>query len=194
MRLGLLTLFIAAPLIELALLIELGRQIGFWWTILIVVATAIIGTAVLQQQGLETIGRINRSMAEGIPPLEPVAEGFILLLAGAFLLTPGIITDGIGFFLLIPQFRRGIARWAFAKLLTDGYFHIETSSTSSDTSGPGSRENPQYSRQPHTGSPHKGHSGSDNSMPGGPIIDGEFERIDEPRAPQAPHQNVKPRN
>ena len=69
MRLALLILFIITPLIELALLIELGRQIGFWWTIAIVIATAVIGTAVLQQQGLDTIARINKSMAGGVPPI-----------------------------------------------------------------------------------------------------------------------------
>ena len=178
MRLGLLILFISVPLIELALLIELGRQIGFWWTISIVIITAVVGTAVLQQQGLETIGRINKSMASGVPPIEPVVEGFFLLLAGAFLLTPGIITDAVGFVLLIPPLRRSFARWSFKRVLSSANVHVHTSTTYSSTEsdaggytdprGPGSR-----------------------SAGSGPIIDGEYERVDEPTRPRAPHQDVE---
>jgi len=173
MRLALLVLFIAAPLIELAVLIEVGRQIGFWWTILIVVATAVIGTAVLQHQGLETIGRINRSMAEGVPPVEPVAEGFFLLLAGAFLLTPGIITDSIGFLLLVPPLRRGIARWCLRTFLTKATIHVRTAGT-----------NP-HQRRDDINRPRP-----DNQDGAGPIIDGEFERVDEQTRHRAPHQDV----
>ena len=173
MRLALLILFIITPLIELALLIELGRQIGFWWTIAIVIATAVIGTAVLQQQGLDTIARINKSMAGGVPPIEPVVEGFFLLLAGAFLLTPGILTDAIGFLLLIPPLRRSFARWSFNRALSSANVHIRTSTTgpaTGDTSGPPPRP--------------------PGGTAGGPIIDGDYERVEEPSESRAPHQDV----
>ncbi len=172
MRLALLILFIVTPLIELALLIELGRQIGFWWTISIVIATAVIGTAVLQQQGLQTIARINQSMASGVPPIEPVVEGFFLLLAGAFLLTPGILTDAIGGLLLIPPLRRSFARWSFKRLLSSANVHVHTTTEhQAGASGPS---------RPPPGGP----AGT------GPVIDGEYERVDDPPPPRPPHQDV----
>ena len=170
-------MFISVPLVELALLIELGRQIGFWWTISIVIITAVVGTAVLQQQGLETLGRINTSMASGVPPIEPVVEGFFLLLAGAFLLTPGIITDAIGFVLLIPPLRRAIARWSFNRVLSSAKVHVRTTTSygtaEADETNYGNTRNP-------------GSRGTGT----GPIIDGEYERVDEPTRPRAPHQDV----
>ena len=168
-------MFIAVPLIELALLIELGRQIGFWWTISIVIITAVVGTAVLQQQGLETIGRINKSMASGVPPIEPVVEGFFLLLAGAFLLTPGILTDIVGFLLLIPPLRRALAKWGFNRVLSSANVHVRTSTTQSSTG-------PDQDGFPGSQETHSRHPG------GGPVIDGEYERVDENTRP--PHQNV----
>ncbi len=175
MRLALLVLFIVAPLMELAVLIELGRQIGFWWTILIVVATAVVGTAILQQQGLETMARINRAMAAGIPPVEPVVEGFFLLIAGAFLITPGIITDTIGFVLLVPAFRRHVAGRALTAFLAHGTVDVRTQTSESAGPGPGGTQRPR------------------NGPGSGPVIDGEFERVDEntkPTKPRAPHQDV----
>ena len=170
-------MFISVPLVELALLIELGRQIGFWWTISIVIITAVVGTAVLQQQGLETIGRINKSMASGVPPIEPVVEGFFLLLAGAFLLTPGIITDAVGFILLIPPLRRSIAKWSFKRVLSSANVHVRTSTSY----GSAQTDSHGYANPGRPG-PH--------STGDGPIIDGEYERVDEPTKPRAPHQNV----
>lgn len=173
MRLGLLILFIAAPLIELALLIELGRQIGFWWTISIVIITAVVGTAVLQHQGLQTIGRINQSVASGEPPIAPVVEGFILLLAGAFLLTPGIITDAIGFLLLIPPLRRSLAKWGFERIFSSADIYVRTSTgeTYTNTDPGDARGAPRYDAD-------------------GPIIDGEYERVDEPDQPRPPHHDI----
>jgi UPF0716 protein FxsA len=174
MRLALLVLFIAAPLLELAVLIELGRQIGFWWTILIVVATAVIGTAVLQQQGIQTITKINLSMAEGVPPVGPVVEGFFLLIAGAFLLTPGIITDTIGFLLLVPPLRRTVAHWSLRTFMSNAHIHVRTTRSRSRPQGNAGRRGP-----------HPHHGGGD-----GPIIEGEYERVDERTEPRPPHQDI----
>ncbi len=178
MRLALLVLFIAAPLIELAVLIELGRQIGFWWTLLLVIATAVIGTAVLQQQGLETLAKINRSMAEGIPPVEPVVEGFFLLIAGAFLLTPGVITDTIGFLLLVPPLRHAIAHWSLRTFMNNAHVHVRTT-----TMGGTRQRSSDFGHRP----------GGDSASSDGPIIEGDFERVDEPAKPRAPHQDIPPK-
>lgn len=165
MRLSILLLFIAVPIIELALLIELGRNIGFWWTITIVILTAVIGTAVLQRQGLQTFARINQELSSGKPPIMPVVEGMFLLLSGAFLLTPGVLTDSIGFLFLIPPVRQAIAKWSLKRFVSSASVHVHMSGMESD------RPNPQ--QHGHPSGPTHGHFG------GGPVIDGEYVRVDE---------------
>jgi len=118
MRFALLPIFIISSLTELTILITMGRYIGIWWTILIVAGTAFIGTMVLRQQGLRTLAHINKSMARGVPPVEPLVEGFLIVIAGALLLTPGIITDVIGFSLLVPQLRQRVAIWGLERFLS----------------------------------------------------------------------------
>lgn len=174
-------LFVAMPFIELALLIYLGQQLGFWPTIAIVLVTALIGAFVLQQQGLQTMRRISQSMASGEPPIEPVVDGFFLAIAGAFLLTPGVVTDAIGLSLLIPPVRRTLARWGFARVLRNGSFTVRTFRTGgqADTGGVDPRQ--QTDREP----PRRPASSSSQqrrpkSGPG-PVIDGEFEEIDTKR-------------
>jgi len=169
MRLPLLLLFIGVPIIELALLIELGRNIGFWWTITIVILTAIVGTAVLQRQGLQTFARINQELHSGKPPIMPVVEGMFLLVAGALLLTPGILTDSFGFLFLIPPVRQVIAKWCLKRFMSSASVHVHMSGM--ETGGP----DPAQTR-PRPG-PWQNKSGS------GPVIDGDYVRVDEKTKP-----------
>lgn len=165
MGLGILLLFIAVPLIELALLIKLGAWVGILPTVALVIVTAVIGTVVLRQQGLQTMMRLNEMIARGEPPIAPVAEGAILLLAGAFLLTPGILTDTVGFLLLIPAIRRAVASWGLTRLLRSGSIRVTTF---------GRRPGDRDPRRP--GSDEHGAPRHDRP---GPVIDGEYERLDE---------------
>ena len=114
----LLVAFIAIPVIEIYLLIQVGGIIGAGWTILIVIGTAILGASLLRQQGLATWTRLNQSMAQGQLPPTILVEGIFLLLSGAFLLTPGFFTDAIGFLFLMPPVRKFLA----AYLLRRGMF------------------------------------------------------------------------
>lgn len=104
----LFVLFIAVPLIEIALFIQLGGLIGLWPTLLIVVLTAILGTWLVRTQGLMAMGNLRRSFSELRDPTEPLAHGAMILFAGALLLTPGFFTDAIGFSLLIPPVRSAV--------------------------------------------------------------------------------------
>lgn len=113
MPIALLLVFIAVPLLEIALLIKAGDSFGFWPTLSIVIFTAILGTVMLRWQGMSVMMRAQQTLREGRMPVESVADGVFLLLAGAFLLTPGLLTDGIGFAFLVPQVRR----WLGAKIL-----------------------------------------------------------------------------
>ncbi|SPJ23183.1 FxsA family protein [Palleronia abyssalis] len=102
----LLLAFIAVPLIEIALFIQVGGLIGLWPTLLIVVVTAIIGTTLVRSQGAQALGQLKRSFNELRDPAEPLANGAMILFAGALLLTPGFFTDAVGFSLLIPGVRK----------------------------------------------------------------------------------------
>ena len=111
----LLVVFLVIPVIEIYLLIQVGSMIGAGWTIFFVIATAILGVSLLRQQGLSTWTRLNQSMAQGQLPPTILVEGLLLLLSGAFLLTPGFFTDTIGFLFLMPVVRKVIAIYLMRK-------------------------------------------------------------------------------
>ena len=109
MGLILLIAFIATPIIEIALFIQAGEHFGLWPTLGIVILTAIAGTWLLRWQGLATWTRATRSLQSNQFPIEEVFTGLCLVLAGALLLTPGFMTDFIGFALFLPPVRRVLA-------------------------------------------------------------------------------------
>jgi len=102
--------FIAVPLIEMLLLFEVSDRIGGLPTVGLVVATAVIGVQILKRQGLSTLLRANQRLQSGELPAQEIVEGMMLAGAGALLLTPGFITDTIGFMLLTGPIRRMLAR------------------------------------------------------------------------------------
>jgi len=111
-----LLFFIAVPLIEMLLLFEVADYIGGLWTIFLVVLTAVIGVQVLKRQGFSTLLRANQRLNSGQLPAQEVVEGFFLAFAGALLLTPGFITDTLGFLCLTSPLRRILA----SKLIESG--------------------------------------------------------------------------
>ncbi|MEE8469795.1 MAG: FxsA family protein [Dehalococcoidia bacterium] len=110
MLLRLLLLFIITPLVELAILVYLGTVIGALYTIIIVVATGVLGAVLAKNQGLATLSRIRSSVERGILPSDELFDGALILAGGLLLLTPGVITDAIGFALLVPQTRPIVRR------------------------------------------------------------------------------------
>lgn len=106
----LVLIFVLTPLVELAILVYLGTIIGALYTVLIVVVTGIVGAVLARNQGLATLSRIRNSLEQGIIPSNELFAGALILAGGLLLLTPGIITDIIGFAVLIPQTRRIIGK------------------------------------------------------------------------------------
>ena len=104
----LILLFVAVPIAEIYLLLEVGGVIGALPTIGLVVFTAVVGAALVRAQGLSTIQHVRRTMDAGELPAVAIVEGIFLLLAGALLLTPGFLTDAIGFCCLVPALRRAV--------------------------------------------------------------------------------------
>lgn len=105
------------PFVEIYLLLQVGSLIGAFPTIFLVVFTAVLGSWLLKQQGFATLQRFQESLARGTLPAYEIIEGVLILLGGALLLTPGFITDMIGFVFLIPQLRGNIARYVIENKL-----------------------------------------------------------------------------
>lgn len=103
---ALFLLFIAMPIIEIFLLIKIGSSIGALLTIAIVIVTAVLGTWMLRAQGLSTLNKARSRISGGQVPAFEMMEGMALGIGGALLLTPGFVTDAIGFACLIPFTRR----------------------------------------------------------------------------------------
>ena len=97
--------FIAIPIIEVILFITVGKHIGLWNTIFIIIITGIIGAFLVKSQGISILNKAIEEVKLNKMPLMPIFEGIAILIAGAFLLTPGFLTDTLGCFLLIPKTR-----------------------------------------------------------------------------------------
>ncbi len=104
-----LAIFVLVPLVEMYLLITVGGYLGALPTVGLVMLTAVIGVALLKRQGLATLARASERFNSGQLPAQEMAEGIMLAVAGALLLTPGFVTDGVGFALLVPPVRAWLA-------------------------------------------------------------------------------------
>ncbi len=101
----LFVLFVTVPIIEIALFIQIGGEIGLLSTLGIVIATAFLGTYLVRKQGLNALSQLKNNVETLENPIAPLAHGIMILLAGALLLTPGFFTDAVGFSLLVPNIR-----------------------------------------------------------------------------------------
>jgi UPF0716 protein FxsA len=207
---GAFLIFVAVPLLELALLIKVGQSIGFWPTMAIIVLTAGLGVAVMQSHGIKTMQRLQAALADDKTPVPSVVDGTFVMFAGLLLISPGLITDVLGLLLLIPPLRRAVGTWSVERLRASGKVHTWTyssstySNTGSTTGGP-TTGGPERFERPSAGpldsrpTDSGGHDnaaepsakrwppkpGTRSSRGSGQVIDGEFERIDE--------KTIKPR-
>ncbi|MFH1360383.1 MAG: FxsA family protein [Candidatus Omnitrophota bacterium] len=116
-------LFTIVPAVELMLLIKVGTYIGAFNTVLLIILTGVWGAHLARLQGFLIVRKINESLAQGQMPTEEMLEGFMVFCGGVLLLTPGFITDLLGFLLLIPFTRVLLKFWAKKKitaLMRDG--------------------------------------------------------------------------
>lgn len=124
-RLGLL--FVLVPLLELILLIRMGEWVGLWPTLALVVLTGAAGAALARAEGVRVFFQFQGELAAGRIPGQALLDGISVLVGGAFLLTPGILTDVVGFALLVPFTRRRIQRRLQAGLerrIREGTLHV----------------------------------------------------------------------
>ena len=166
MRLGFFLVFAALPILELALLVKLGQEIGFWWTMALIVATAMTGAFVIHRQSLSTLQRAMNDMQQGSPPLGPVMDGAFLVVAGVLMVTPGLISDCIGLALLVPPMRHWIAARILNSIMNSPGVRIVVFGEESYRVS--ERDDPRADR------------GRDaRRRSDGEVIEGEFERLDE---------------
>lgn len=108
-------LFTLVPLVELWLLVRIAHETSLLFTIVLVLTTGIVGAALARWQGFRTMVRIQDELGAGRMPADAMIDGVLILVAGLLLVTPGVLTDGVGFALLIPPLRtlikRGVAAW-----------------------------------------------------------------------------------
>lgn len=113
-------LFFTIPIVEIAVILEVGEQLGVWRTVAAIVLTAIVGSALARWQGLLTLNRVAKAVKEGRLPTDELLDGALILAAGITLLTPGFVTDAGGLLLLFPLTRMPIRallkRWLKGRL------------------------------------------------------------------------------
>ena len=112
-----LILFITIPLVEIAILIKIGKIIGAGYTIALVIGTAFLGVSLLRIQGISTLAKVQANVNRGQLPATELIEGLILLISGALLLTPGFFTDTLGFLMLVPILRQRLAETFFVNFM-----------------------------------------------------------------------------
>ena len=154
----LLIAFIAIPLIEIALFIQVGGAIGLWPTLAIVVLTAMLGTFLVRQQGVQAMSNLRGSMRDLRDPTEPLAHGAMILFSAALLLTPGFFTDTVGFLLLVPAVRVAVMNYVRSRV------KVATFEMGQDQAGSGHRPHARHPGQPRR---------NDTT-----IIDGEYAEVD----------------
>jgi len=137
-------LFFLTPVIEMYLLIRVGGWIGAFPTITLVMLTAVSGIALLRRQGFSTLMRSRQKLATGELPAAEIAEGILLGIAGALMITPGFITDLTGFALLVPAFRSLLAH----KLLAQAVMFKPPGAQRSHAPGAGDTLEGEFVRRP----------------------------------------------
>lgn len=125
----LIVVFILVPIAELYVILKVGDAIGVVWTLVILVADSVIGSVLLRSQGRAVWRRFTETMSAGRMPHREVLDGVLVIFGGAFLITPGFITDVIGIFLLLPP-TRAIARRALVRGVGGRFFTLRSAGDS----------------------------------------------------------------
>jgi len=119
-------LFVVLPAVELYLLVVLGKHMGVLATVGLILVTGMLGSMLVRAQGMVTLRRIRAEIAQGRLPAEEMVAGLCLLGSGLLLVTPGVLTDAVGFLVLIPPLRRALARQLMSrfklKIMPNGPF------------------------------------------------------------------------
>jgi UPF0716 protein FxsA len=117
----LVILLVVVPIVELVIVLQVGSALGVGWTIALLVAASLLGAYLLRVEGARTWRQFRQALAEGRWPGDEVAQGALVLVGGALLLTPGFLTDVVGFLFLLAPTRRLVAGWLHRALTPAGF-------------------------------------------------------------------------
>ena len=151
------------PIVEIALLVHVGDIIGGWNTIGFVLLTAFVGAYLVKREGISTLTQAQQKMQQGTMPGNEMAQGLLLVIAGVLLVTPGFVTDAVGFLFTLPPTRKLLAKYLMAKMANSQSVHASFTTNQGFHS-----HNPQ------------GFRSTNNSSDD--IIEGEFEERPEPKS------------
>ena len=164
----LLLLFIAVPIIEIALFIQVGGFLGLWPTVGLVLLTAFVGASLVRSQGIATLMSVQSRLQQGELPAQQIVEGLMLAVSGVLLLTPGFMTDAMGLVVLLPAPRAWLAKQLMSRVNVQGM-----QSGAGFSAGFGGQDPFQsQQRDPFERNPFQ----QDSQQ--GDVFDGEFERKD----------------
>lgn len=154
MRVALLLVFVAYPLLELALLIRAGQTWGFWPVLGAIIGTGVLGAAILRRQGFKVAEKLSAELNAGRTPVAPLADSGLIFAAGAFLMSPGLIGDALGLLLMLPPIRALVSSALAARLDDKSTVVVRHSRMRRWRNKPSKPEDP-------------------------PVIEGEWERVDD---------------
>ena len=156
MKLVAIILLFAIPMLEIGVLIKVGQMLGFWSMLAIVIGTATLGSIIISHEGFSAPLKAQEAMQRGEAPVPKMFDSALAVAGGVLLVTPGLIADGFGLLLQIPPVRRMLASW-----LMKTFFHVEDIVV-------------ERGEAPHEPRPRSAAASGD-----GPVIEGEFERLEE---------------
>ncbi len=142
-------LFVVLPVAEIYLLIQVGQVIGAWWTVLLLIADGVLGSWLMKHEGSRAFGALREALESRRMPARELADGVLILVGGTLLVTPGFLTDVVGFFCILP-FTRPVARTALTRFLARKFlagpgapgFRRTTGHTFEDHNGAQTRQRP----------------------------------------------------
>jgi UPF0716 protein FxsA len=143
-------LFVVVPVVEIYVLIQVGQVIGAWWTILLLIADGFLGSWLMKREGTRAWKALRQALDAHRMPARELADGALILVGGTLLLTPGFLSDLVGFFFVLPftrpVARRGLTRFLTRKFLSGpgapGYIGRRPGATASGAEGPRTRQRP----------------------------------------------------
>lgn len=161
-------ILIALPLIEIGVMIKVGQWIGFWPALAIVVGTMLAGGMILARSGLNSAIRVQQALARGEAPVAALLESALVGIGAVLLMLPGFLSDAVGIMLLIPPIRSALARMALRNAMFGGHVEVRRGQFEAGAYQP---DEADIRRPPRA------------DLGGGPVIEGEFERLEERPAP-----------
>jgi len=168
--------FVVVPLVEIYVIIQVGEVIGAWWTILLLIADSLFGAWMVKREGGRAWRALRTALEERRMPARELADGMLILVGGAFILSPGFVLDAIGLLCILPL-TRPIGRRVLSKVISRKLVGV------SFAGGPAGGEASWTRRRPGPGAPYDGTGNGPDDGPDDGVVRGEVVD-DQPEPPR----------